>query len=422
MPKKTVFLLLLLSAAAAFSCVASGKSRTDVKEPALNLNTVSLEKAIGEFSTYIGERLPKATLTAITITETPIQKLGNYIIDELAVSLLNNTSLRIVSRQDFERILSEQSLQSSLTFDDNTTAKIGHGLGWQTIIMGTIEPMHEAYRLSLRAVDVETGELRGSRNYLLNGKDPILICCVNPDITTKQLAEREAILQPFDGKNNNFQLTVATNKSVYYDNDTMFITLRANENCYFIVCHVDVYDNMQVIYPNMWDRGKNYLTANVTRVIPEDSTYLLQAPYGEERILVYASEKPISISSDQYVPRSISSDYISSLETTWHIENNSDDVSAEDENNDGEPAALPAAMSAAMPEGVIAEPAELAENSDTDSAPLIAEGSEIAVAGARDITPDRGQNAASGDNGRRGVSVVPRKATAQISYTILPGK
>jgi hypothetical protein len=192
---KTVTMILVC--AMIFSCATNGESR---KQAAIKNDNqtaaVSLNNAVGEFSVYIAGRLPGDTLTAVAVTDAPIQRLGNYVADELAGSLLNNSGLRMVSRQDFERVLTEQNLQTALNFNDDTTAKVGHNLGWRTIIYGTVEPLQEGYSLSLRAVDVETGELRGSKSYILNGSDPILINLVNPNISVQRLTERETLLQP----------------------------------------------------------------------------------------------------------------------------------------------------------------------------------------------------------------------------------
>jgi len=287
----------------------------------------NLNSAVGEFSAYIAGRLPANTLTAVAVTDAPVQRLGNYVADELSNSLLNNSGIRMVSRRDFERVLSEQNFQTSLNFNDDTTAKIGHNLGWRTIIYAAVEPLDEAYRLVLRAVDVETGELRGSQSYILNGSDPVLINLVNPNITVKRLTEREALLQPFDGKHNNFVLNVTVNKTVYYDNEELFITLRSSEDCYFVVYHLDTDNNMQIIYPNFWEKDKNFLKANTTRVIPENTSFALHAPYGEERILVYASVRPFTIPEDQYRSRLVTKDYLASPQALWRIESGGGDSS-----------------------------------------------------------------------------------------------
>jgi hypothetical protein len=230
----------------------------------------------------------------------------------------------MVSRQDFERILSEQIIQAGLEFDDKTTAWMGRNLGWRTIVYGTVDPLREAYRLSLRAVDVESGELLGTQNYILNGSDPILISMVNPNMTVERLTERETLLQPFAGKQNDFNLSVSANKSVFYDYEELFITLRSSEDCYFVVYQLDIDNNMQIVYPNFWEKDKNFLKANTSRVIPEDSSFILHGPYGEERILVYASLRPFNIPEDQYSPKPITADLLNSPQALWRIESVND--------------------------------------------------------------------------------------------------
>ena len=351
---KNSSMLMIFICAVMFSCATGGEARNEPGQATARegnqavSETVSLNAAVGDFSAYVAGRLPAGTLTAVAVTDAPVQRLGNYLADELAASLLNSGGMRMVSRQDFERVLSEQNIQLDPSFQDDATARIGHNLGWRNIIFGAIEPLQDAYRLSLRAVDVETGELRGSKSYLLNGSDPILINLVNPNITVQRLTERETLLRPFDGKQNNFQLSVTANKNVYYDNEELFITLRANEDCFFVVYHLDIDNNMQVIYPNFWEKDKNVLKAGVARVIPEDTSFALHAPYGEERILVYASARPFTIPEEQYRSMPITNELLVSPQALWRIE--------------------------------------------------------------------------SGNDSSKALSVIPKGATAQISYTILPGK
>ena len=278
---------------------------------------VSLDSALRDFSAYAVGKLPANTITAVDVMHTPIERLGNYIADKLTDVLVNWAGMRIVSRQDFERVLSEQNAQASLHFDDDTTAKIGHVMGWQNIIFGTVEPMQNAYHLSLRAVDVESGTLLGSRTYLLDGSDPVLVNIVNPSLTIQRLNERDSILAPFNGTRNDFGLNVSTNKPVYYDQEFLFISLRSDTDCYFVVYHVDVNNNMQLIFPNRWEIGTNSLKAGVERIIPENTFFLLREPYGEERILVYASDRHINIPDDQYRSRFINEADLAAPQAIW---------------------------------------------------------------------------------------------------------
>jgi len=177
--------------------------------------------------------------------------------------------------------------------------------------------LQDAYSLSLRAVDVETGELRGSRSYILTGADPVLTGLYSANESTQRIIEWEQLLVPFSGNQNDFNLSISTNKTVYYDRETMTITLRSDIDCYFVVYHLDSNNTMQVIYPNAMERDRNQLQAGVSRIIPENSTFLLREPFGEERILVYASDLPISIADDQYNPRTVTRDALASTQQSW---------------------------------------------------------------------------------------------------------
>ena len=310
------YLTILLLCITAFSCASGGaaKSGTGTEPQIAVAGSVNLDTAISDFSSYIaGRRMPEATLTAVAVMNTPVQQLGNFIADKLTDSLLNNTGLHMVSRQDIKRVFSEQNIQAG-SFNDDTTARIGRNLGWKSIIYGTVDPLSEAYHLSLRAVNVETGELYGSKSYVLVGNDPILVNLVNPNISVQRLTERESILTPFNGDQNDFNIKVSTNKSVYYDQENMQITLISDTDCHFVVFHLDIDSNMQVIYPNRWEMGNNQLIAGVPRIIPENTSFLLHEPYGEERILVYASDQPINIPEDQYSARSLSTASVESAQ------------------------------------------------------------------------------------------------------------
>jgi hypothetical protein len=75
----------------------------------------------------------------------------------------------------------------------------------------------------------------------------------------------------------------------YYDGEKLQLSLVSEKNCYFKVYHIDVNNNMKMVYPNSIDTN-NQLQANVERTIPEKTDFIMEAPYGAETILVVASE------------------------------------------------------------------------------------------------------------------------------------
>jgi len=139
---------------------------------------------------------------------------------------------------------------------------------------------------------------------------------VNPDMQC--FSEIDILLEPFNGNNNDFDLVVKTDKSIYYDQDLLHIILHSEIDCYFAVYHLDVDNKMQVIYPNRFESGTNFLKAGMDRVIPENTYYLLHAPFGEERILVYASNQPIDIREEEFSPKAITGEYLAAPDAIWN--------------------------------------------------------------------------------------------------------
>lgn len=76
----------------------------------------------------------------------------------------------------------------------------------------------------------------------------------------------------------------------YFDGEELKITLWADRDCYVKVYHIDVNNKMQLLYPNSINRN-NFLPANMEKLIPEPGTTRInvEAPYGQETILVFAS-------------------------------------------------------------------------------------------------------------------------------------
>jgi hypothetical protein len=278
---------------------------------------LSLDEAVRDFSIYLTGRVPASSAAAVLNVEAPLKGISDYVTDTLVENLLNTTGAKMVSRQNLELIKKEQNIQGGGYVDDDTAARIGHIAGWKTVISGAVSALATGYRMSLRAVDVESAELLGAKNYLIKS-DAVLAGIVNPNQSIRELARREEILESFTGRTNDFELRVspAGAKDVFYDGEELRLSLLAGADCYFVVYQVDVNSTMQLIYPNSWDKD-NTLKAGVQKTIPEHARFDLHAPFGEERILVYASETPIDISPGQYEPGRLSPEYISNPQALW---------------------------------------------------------------------------------------------------------
>jgi TolB-like protein len=88
------------------------------------------------------------------------QPLSKGIADVLITELAANDSIRVVERDQLQKLLEEQDLDASGRVDKATAVKVGKLLGAQHMIFGGfVIDMKGRMRLDARAVNVETSEI-----------------------------------------------------------------------------------------------------------------------------------------------------------------------------------------------------------------------------------------------------------------------
>jgi len=88
----------------------------------------------------------------------------------------------------------------------------------------------------------------------------------------------------------NIQAQFNSGSRTYFHVDELKMTLVSDRSCYFKVYHINVNNEIKLVYPTRRD-ADNTLRANVSRTLfnNPNSSYLLYGPYGTETILVVAS-------------------------------------------------------------------------------------------------------------------------------------
>jgi TolB-like protein len=85
------------------------------------------------------------------------------ITDALSDALMRTRNFHVMERQQIDMILKEQSFESSGACDASECAvRVGRLLGIQQIVVGSIGKLGGSHILSLRRVDVKTGEILSS--------------------------------------------------------------------------------------------------------------------------------------------------------------------------------------------------------------------------------------------------------------------
>ena len=162
--RKNILFILFLSVVL-FSCAGTP---TPVGNP-----LDELDASIREASVYINQRVPISNSIAIVNIESEYPSISEYIINNLMENLVNDGNFTVVDRHQLDVIREELKFQMSGEVDDNTAQAIGRMVGAQTIILGSFTEIANTYRLTIRALGVETATIQGLFNQNISGNEVI---------------------------------------------------------------------------------------------------------------------------------------------------------------------------------------------------------------------------------------------------------
>ncbi len=96
--------------------------------------------------------------SAIGSSQAELQPLSKGIADLLITEMAQNQSIRVVERENLDRLLGEQNLARDGRVDEATAARIGKLLGAKHILTGSFITNNRGMMvLTLKSVDTETG-------------------------------------------------------------------------------------------------------------------------------------------------------------------------------------------------------------------------------------------------------------------------
>lgn len=123
-----------------------------------------LDLAIRDASDYLNDNIPEGSMIVILNIQSDSAVLSDYIIDELIANAVNDRIFTVVDRQQLDLIRSEQNFQLSGEVDDNLALSIGRFFGAQTIVSGRVSQVADRYRMTIRALNVQTAHVQGQYN------------------------------------------------------------------------------------------------------------------------------------------------------------------------------------------------------------------------------------------------------------------
>jgi len=130
---------------------------------------------------YLSGRIPANSKVAVVSAISPAENLSNYIIDTAAMHLVNKDKFTVIERAEIAALQKEQMYQASGEVRDETAVSIGRQLGVEVIITSAIMETGEKYSLRLKALDVESARILGTRIYHVKS-DQTLAALLKPPV------------------------------------------------------------------------------------------------------------------------------------------------------------------------------------------------------------------------------------------------
>jgi TolB-like protein len=89
-----------------------------------------------------------------------VTELGRYLAEELSVSLFNNAKgFEVIDRTHLNSIVQEHKLSAKGLIDPATARKLGEIVGADALVTGTLTPLGDSVRLTMKVIDANTGVL-----------------------------------------------------------------------------------------------------------------------------------------------------------------------------------------------------------------------------------------------------------------------
>ena len=168
-----VFFLAIITGSCASSPPASVPDNPPVSTPgpgtpvpveSMAPGFIDLDTAIREASDYLNSNVPRGSMIVILNIQSVSEALSDYVIDEFIANAVNDRVLTAVDRQQLNLIREEHRFQLSGSVDEKLAVSIGKILGAQTIVSGRVRKLGDYYRMTIRALDVETAQVQGQYN------------------------------------------------------------------------------------------------------------------------------------------------------------------------------------------------------------------------------------------------------------------
>jgi len=125
-------------------------------------NSLNLDDSIEEVANFLSARIPPGTRVAVFDFSSDTRKLSDYIVDELTIAL-TNTGMDVYDRKNLDTVNREIKYGDSDAVAENTAQQFGRDVGVQTVVLGSFMKSGTVYKLTVKAIVVETKAVQAGR-------------------------------------------------------------------------------------------------------------------------------------------------------------------------------------------------------------------------------------------------------------------
>ncbi|MBR1721405.1 MAG: hypothetical protein IJ727_02800, partial [Treponema sp.] len=124
-----------------------------------------LDVALQRVSSDVSARISQKTILCVLDFTSKSKEMGEYIRDSLISSFSENPNIRIVTRQNMDKVNRELDYQYSGYVSDATALSLCQRLGAEEIVFGQLDELDNGYILHVKMLDVETGSYALFKKY-----------------------------------------------------------------------------------------------------------------------------------------------------------------------------------------------------------------------------------------------------------------
>jgi TolB-like protein len=128
----------------------------------------SFDAELSELTDTVATAIDKAELKGITVADFTdlrgeVSQLGRFLADEVSTGLvLAQKKFTVVDRANLKRIMDEYKLTMSGLVDPENVKKLGQLAGVDAIVIGTLTPMTNSVRVTIKVLATDSAKLVGA--------------------------------------------------------------------------------------------------------------------------------------------------------------------------------------------------------------------------------------------------------------------